>query len=107
MEQTNQKQDLESQLAELESQLRECAAAENFFETGSGKLIVELFTKNITRITRDVASQKYLKDFQGYQLAVLELGVYSKILRSIQVAAAPQRRQIINEKIENLQENEG
>jgi len=102
----NQNQDLENQIQTLESQLRECAAAENFFETGSGKLITKLFTDNITRLTRRIASEKYLKDFHGYQLAVLELGVYQKILKSIQVAAAPQRRKIIQEKLdEKIEEN--
>lgn len=96
---------LDKQILELESQLRECAAAENFFETGSGKLITKLFTDNITRLTRKIASDKYLKDFQGYQLAVLELGVYSKILKSLQVAAAPQRQRIVKQKLDELEEN--
>lgn len=93
------------ELEHLQTQLREALAAENFFETASGKLLVELFVKNINKLVTDITSDKYRKDLMGYNIALADMTAYKKILRSLQVAANPQRVEKIKEKMENL-ENE-
>lgn len=84
---------------QLEQLLSEAIAAERFFETDSGRLFVDLANVEINRILRDITSEKYLKDHQGYLYAVAELSAYKKLLRKMQVAASPQRRQKIEEKL--------
>lgn len=93
-------QQLNREVLELEQQLRETIAAENFFESSVGKLFQELATKEITRITRDVTSEKYRKDFAGYNNALSDLMAYKRILRSMQVAASPVRKAEIKEKLD-------
>ena len=85
----------------LEEQLREAVAAESFFDTATGKLFQKLATAEITRIVNDVTSDKYRKDLVGYNLAIADLNAYKKILRKMQVAASPQRKAKIQERLDN------
>lgn len=79
--------------------LSESLTAQNFFEQDTGRLFVQLATVEINRLVRDITSDKYLKDHQGYLYAVAELNAYKKILRKLQVAAAPEREAKIREKL--------
>jgi hypothetical protein len=83
-----------------EEQLREAVAAEGFFDTASGKLWVKLATAEITRITREITSEKYRKDQVGYNIALSDLLAYKRILKMMQVAASPQRKAKLIEKLE-------
>lgn len=94
----------EQEILKLEEQLRESAAAEEFFERASGKLIVELLTKEITRLVRDITeNKKYLKDHNGYVNAVCELRANKNLLRRLQVGASPIYRGKLNDKLEELE----
>lgn len=84
----------------LEEQLNEAIAAEHFPETATGKLWIKLATMEITRITREITSDKYRKDFNGYNLALSDLLAYKTILRKMQVAGHPQRRAKIEERLD-------
>jgi hypothetical protein len=86
--------------AELERQLSEAIAGEEFFERASGKLIVELLTKEITNLTRKVTSNDFLKDHVGYVNAVCALQANQNLLKRLQLAAAPQRKAKILEKLD-------
>jgi len=66
---------------------------------------VQLFTKEITKLTNEISGEKYLKDHQGYVNAVAKLQAYKTILKKIQVAASPIRREKIRERLEDLDEN--
>lgn len=96
----------ESENNSLANQLAETIKAEQFFTTESGRLWSELATKEITRLTRDISSDKYLKDHQGYVHAVIELGVWRKMLRKMQVAASPARRAKLEERIAENEQRE-
>lgn len=85
----------------LEEQLREAVAAENFFEQASGKLFKELAQKKINLIIKDITSDKYRKDITGYNNALADLNAYKHMLRAMQVAASPQRKAKIVEKLDN------
>lgn len=87
------------EISTLQQQLSEALVAEDFFNHSSGKLLEQLFVKQITRLTRDVTSDKYLKDHVGYCNAVLELNAYKMILKSLQVAGAPARVKKLREKL--------
>lgn len=87
----------------LEEQLNEAIAAAQFPETAPGKLWIKLATQEITRLTREITSEKYRKDHVGYNNALSDLLAYKTILRKMQVAGAPQRREKIEERLE--QEN--
>lgn len=89
-----------NEIAILEEQLREAVAAENFMETATGKLWTKLATMEITRITRDITSDKYRKDHVGYNLALSDLLAYKTILRKMQVAGLPQRKAKIQERLD-------
>jgi hypothetical protein len=94
----NQKQ--EQELAQLQHQLSEALTASSFFEQDTGRLFTQLAAAEITRITRDISSDKYFKDHQGYVNAVTELMAYQKLLRKLQVAASPQRIQKLRERLD-------
>jgi hypothetical protein len=93
-------------LAQLEAQLREAAAAENFFETASGRLAVEIATIEINKLVQDICSDKYLKDHVGYVNAVSALRARKDWLRRLQVAKAPARVAKINERINHFENGE-
>jgi hypothetical protein len=59
-----------------------------------------LATAEINKLLADVISDKFDKDHQGYVSAKNELKVWKKMLRKMQVAASPQRRAKIEEKLE-------
>lgn len=88
------------EIAQLEEQLREAIAAEDFFNTASGKLFVKVATSVITQITRDITSDKYRTNHVGYGLALSDLHAYQNILKRMQVAASPQRRAKLDERLE-------
>lgn len=89
------------EIEKLEEQLRETMAAENFFEQASGKLFVQLATKKINLIVKEITSDKYRKDITGYNNALSDLNAYKHMLRSMQVAASPQRKRKLQEKLDN------
>ena len=94
MDQYNQK------VAQLEARLQEALAAEDFFERASGKLIVELLSYEITKLTNDITSDKYLKDHVGYVNANTELRVARRLLTRHQALANPKTRDSIAAKLE-------
>jgi hypothetical protein len=79
----------------LEAQLKEALAAENFFETASGKLVTEILTKEITKQTRLILGDKFLKDHMGYIVAVSKLQANQNLLKRLQLAASPKRKELI------------
>jgi predicted NACHT family NTPase len=83
----------------LELQLNEALAAEEFFERASGKLIVEVMTKEINLLLRDITSDKYLKDHMGYVNCLAMLDARKSLLKKLQVAGSPQRKAKIEEKL--------
>jgi hypothetical protein len=104
MDQPNNLTETEQEISRLESQLNEAAAAERFFESASGKLINELIAKEVTRLTRDMVSDKYIKDHTGYMYCLAELRAWQGILKRLQVAASPVRRAKIQERLDDAAE---
>jgi len=89
------------EIARLEQQLAEAVAAENFFETASGKLFTELASKQVNKLLNDITSDKFRDDLAGYNNALSDLKAYKKMLRLMQVAASPQRKAKIQERLDN------
>jgi hypothetical protein len=96
--------ELELKVARLEAQLSETLNAEEFFSSGSGQIITQLFVAEITRLTRDVTSDKYRKDLAGYNTALSDLLAYKNILKRLQLAASPERRARIEEQLGGMVE---
>lgn len=92
--------DIENELGVIKTQLSETLIARGGLEDDFGRLLVGLFTKHITRLTRDVTSDKYRKDQMGYNNALSDLHAYQRILKELQLAAAPQREARLREKLE-------
>lgn len=95
-----QTQQLDKEILKLESQLSEALSAEDFFGSAPGQLIVQLFVKEITRLTREVTSDKFRKDLSGYNTALSDLLAYKNILHRLQLAATPERKAKINEQLQ-------
>ena len=87
------------EVEKLEEQLREAVAAEQFFEQATGKLFTQLATKKINLIIKDITSDKYRKDITGYNNALADLNAYKHMLKAMQVAASPQRKAKIRQKL--------
>lgn len=103
----NQQKELEAsnpqaeEIAILEDQLREAIAAEEFFNTASGKLWVKIATKEIDRIVKEITSDKYRDDLPGYNNALSDLNAYRKQLRMMQIAGSPVRKAKIQERLDD------
>jgi hypothetical protein len=96
-------QQQEQELNQLKHLLNETLTAEEFFKTPVGELWTRLATAEINRLIKDITSDKYVKDHQGYVAANIELGVWRKMLRKMQVAASPLRQQKINERLKEYE----
>ena len=105
----NQQRELEASNPEseerqkLEEQLQEAVAAENFFETATGKLFTKLATEEVNRILKEITSDKFRNDLPGYNNALSDLNAYKKILRKMQVAASPVRKAKLQERLDGEQ----
>lgn len=93
-------------LPELQAQLSESAAAENFLNSEIGVLFKKIASQKINRNLKDITSDKFKKDHDGYVIAVTELQAYQNILKSFQAAASPIVREKIQEKIDELENGE-
>lgn len=102
MEQMEQEQEIRN----LELQLNEAIAAENFFETASGKLASDLATKEIDRLIKDICSDKYLHDHMGYVVAVTQLQARRDWLKRLQLAKSPKRVAKIKERLAQYGQSE-
>lgn len=60
----------------------------------------------ITKAVTDITSDKYEKDHTGYIKRLADLQAYKKILRKMQLAGSPVRKQKIRERMELAEENE-
>lgn len=90
----------EQEISKLQQLLNETLTAEEFFATPVGELWTRLATLEINRLIQDITSDKYEKDHQGYVNANIELRVWRKMLRKMQIAASPIRKAKIKERLE-------
>lgn len=89
------------QLVQLQSLLSETLAAERFFETASGRLIEQLINKRVNISLRKLTGEDFLKDHTGFVNENAWLRANQRLLRELQVAASPVRRDKLVERIEN------
>lgn len=94
-----QEPDKTPEVLKLESQLRETVAAEQLLESQAGRLLVDLLTLEINQGIQRITGDTYLKDHAGYVHALAEINVAKRLLRRIQVAASPVRREKILQKL--------
>jgi hypothetical protein len=85
----------DEEIIKLETQLGEVLAAEKFPETESGRLWMQLATSMINRAVADITSDKYQKDHMGYLKRLADLQAYKNMVRAMQIAASPVRKQKI------------
>lgn len=97
---------LDKEITQLQQQLSEAIVARGGLEDSFGKLLIELYGKHITRLTRDVTSDKYRKDLAGYNIALSDLLAYKTILKELQIAGSPIRETKLREKLDELEEDD-
>ena len=88
------------EVAILEEQLREAVAAEDFFNLASGKVWLTVISKDIDGLVKEITSDKFINDHEGYLEALGRLRQARRSIRLMQVAASPVRRSKIQEKID-------
>ena len=93
-------QEPDQELLQLEQQLSEAIAAENFFDTASGKLIIELINKRVNISLAKITSDKFDKDHMGFVNEKNWMNANKRLLRELQVAAHPARREKLKERLE-------
>lgn len=96
----NQPTEQEFQIAQLQQLLSESVTASRFFEEDTGRLFTELATAEINLAIRDITSDKYDKDHMGYLARKADMNAYKTMLRKMQVAASPQRKAKIKERLD-------
>lgn len=94
----------DQQLAKLEMELAEANAADNFFETASGKVSLKIASLEIEKIIKDISSDKYLKDHVGYVNALADLRAMRKWQQRIQKLASPKVKEILQHRLEELKD---
>ena len=90
---------LNQDLDKLSQQLSETIIARGGMEDDFGRLLTTLYTKHITRLTRDITSDKFRKDLTGYNNCLSDLNAYKRILKELQLMAHPIRELKLREKI--------
>ena len=93
------------QLQEAESALRDSINAEKFFETNVGLLFTRYAEIFIQSCLKDILSNKYDKDHQGFLARKAEMSAYQKMLRKMQATASPVYRNKVNTAIKQMEEN--
>lgn len=102
---TEQPDKLNQRLTKVQQELSRVTAAEHLFELNSGNLIVELLTLEITRLTRDITSNKYEKDHSGYVKALADLHAHRNLLNKLQGYKNPETRAKLEGAVKELDEN--
>jgi hypothetical protein len=95
----------EAEIVKLQKQLAEVLAAEEFPKTESGRLWLDLATKQINKALKDITSDKYEKDHMGYLKRLADLQAYKQMVNLMQLAGSPVRKQKIQESIGTDEEN--
>lgn len=90
---------LEQEIAQLEQQLKDIAAAEQFYNFEAGRIIERMLTADITRLTREITSEKYVKDHTGYVNCLSELRANKNLLRKLQMAINPDYKERVAERL--------
>lgn len=96
----------DKQIAQLEQQLSETLRAQGGLESDFGRLLVDFLAQEITRLTREVTSDKFRKDLMGYNIALADLHANQKLLKKLQLAAAPAREKAIRRKLGEYEDAE-
>lgn len=99
-----QMQPLDKKQARLELELSKSFAAEDFFSKQSGQLVVTLLSDEITRLTRDITSDKFEKDHTGYLKALADLQANRNLLRRLQVYGSKEFRGKVETQLEVLKD---
>lgn len=94
------------QIAALEQALRDAAEASNFFETDMGRIFVSLATAEITRLTREITSDKFKNDHSAYVNALCELQCWQRHLRKLQLTANPARSAKLREQLDQMKDEQ-
>jgi hypothetical protein len=94
MSQPNQRQQ------QIEQLLNKALLAEKFFESESGRLWTELITMEINAAVKDITSDKYDKDHNGYLARKAEMKASQKILRKMQRLSHPDYKQRLKDELE-------
>lgn len=96
----------EQELNQLRQQLSETLNAEEFFRTPIGELWTRLANLEITKLIRDITSDKYDKDHNGYLNAKAELKVWRAMLGRLMIAGSPMRKAKIEERLATAEGND-
>lgn len=92
-------EDRDEEIVKLQGQLAEVLAAEKFPESESGRLWLQLATAEINKAVKDITGDKYEKDHMGYLKRLADLQAYKNMVKRMQIAASPVRKQKIVEAI--------
>jgi hypothetical protein len=100
-------EDRDDEIVRLQQQLAEVLAAEEFEKSEAGRLWIQLATAEINKAVADITSNKYDKDHMGYLARKSDLNCYKNMLKRMQLAGSPVRKQKIVEAIGTDEENAG
>lgn len=88
------------ELEELERQLREATAAEDFFNLASGKIWQKVMLKDIDVLVKEITSDNFINDHNGYLEALGRLRQARRAYKLMQVASSPSRKEKLQEKVD-------
>lgn len=91
-------------IVELEAKLKEAITADQFLDSNTGKLWMEVASTEVASAIKDITSDKYEKDHVGYIKRLADLQSYQRIMKKMTQLASPERRKKIKEAIADERE---
>lgn len=93
-------------IADLNNQLSKVVTGQSFEYTDAGKLIIEILTADVNNFTKQVLSNKFINDHQGYVDARAKANYAASLLGRLQTLNDPVKEKVIREQLEAAQNDE-
>ncbi len=96
----NEPSDRDAYIADLHGQLAKVVAGQSFEHTDAGKLIIEILSNDVNVFTKDILSDKYINDHQGYVDVRAKCNYAASILGRLKRLNDPMKEKTIRESLE-------
>jgi hypothetical protein len=98
--------DREKYITDLHSQLQKVIAGQSFEYTDAGKLIVEILSADVNNFTKQILSNKFINDHQGYVDARAKANYAASLLGRLKTLDDPKKEKEIRESLEAAKNDE-
>lgn len=98
--------DREKYISDLHVQLEKVIAGQSFEFTEAGKLIVDILTQDVNLFTKQILSNKFINDHQGYVDARAKANYAASLLGRLKSLDDPKKEKEIRDNLEAAKNDE-